>query len=178
MLRKTDRLLLREFVVADWTAVYAYQTHPSYLRFYHWEQRLPDEVQAFVQRFVDNQQAEPRIRFQLAVVLPGSQQLIGNCGIRLPEVEAYEAEIGYELDPAHWGKGYATEVAREMVAFGFNELGLHRITADCIAENHASAHVLQKIGLRQEGRLREKEWFKGRWWDTLLFSILRHEWKG
>ena len=91
-------------------------------------------------------------------------------------VQTCALPICYELDPRYWGCGYATEAARALLAFGFKELGLHRIWARCIAENVAS-RVLEKISIRQEGRLREKEWMKGRWWDTLLYTILEHEWQ-
>ena len=64
------------------------------------------------------------------------------------------------------------------LAFGFGDLGLHRVWAHCVAENAASARVLEKVGLRQEGRLREHEVFKGRWWDTLLYAILDRELAG
>ena len=64
-----------------------------------------------------------------------------------------------------------------MVQFGFTELHAHRVWSWCIAENVSSAHVLEKLGMRAEGRLREKEYFKGRRWDTLLFAILEYEWR-
>ena len=54
---------------------------------------------------------------------------------------------------------------------------MHRISSWCIADNTASARVLERLGLRQEGRLRENEHFKGRWWDTLLFGLLESEWR-
>ena len=76
------------------------------------------------------------------------------------------------------GKGYATEATRSIVEFGFQELKLHRVSSWCIADNVASARVLEKVGLRQEGRLRENEYFKGRWWDTLLYGLLDSEWRG
>ncbi len=174
----TARLLLREFVAADWPAVLAYQRDPHYLQFYAWIERTPEDVQRFVQMFVDQQHERPRRRFQLAVVLKDTQRLIGNCGIRKASAEAREADIGYELAPEHWGWGYATEAARAIVHFGFTELKLHRITAWCIADNVASARVLEKTGLKLEGRLREKEYFKDRWWDTLLYAILADEWHG
>jgi RimJ/RimL family protein N-acetyltransferase len=121
-------------------------------------------------------QAEsPRRKFQLAVTLDGT--LIGNCGIRRKDGNESEADIGYELHPEHWGKGYATEAARAVVAFGFEELALHRVSAWCIADNTGSARVLEKAGLRLEGRLRENERFRGRWWDTLLYGMLRSEWR-
>jgi RimJ/RimL family protein N-acetyltransferase len=63
------------------------------------------------------------------------------------------------------------------VRFGFTELGLHRIWSWCIADNLGSAHVLEKVGMRLEGRQRDKEHFKGRWWDRLLYAILQDEWR-
>jgi [ribosomal protein S5]-alanine N-acetyltransferase len=176
MILTTNRLILREFVADDWPAVLAYQSDPRYLRYYDWTERSAEDVRTFVQMFLDWQQQQPRHKFQLAVTLKADGRLIGNCGIRLASPGAQSAEIGYELAPDQWGHGYATEAARTIVAFGFGELGLHRITADCIAENLASAHVLEKIGMRREGQLRESEWMKGRWWDALLYGILDREW--
>lgn len=177
MLLTTDRLVLREFRATDWPAVLAYQTDPLYLRYYEWTERTPEDVRGFVQRFMAQQQESPRLKFQLAIVLKATEQLIGNCGIRMGSADAREADIGYELAPQHWGQGYATEAARAMVQLGFTRFRLHRISAWCIAENVGSARVLEKLGMRQEGRLREKEYFKGRWWDMLLFAILDHEWQ-
>ena len=75
------------------------------------------------------------------------------------------------------GRGYATEAARAIVRFGFIKLCLHRIWSWCIAENAGSARVLAKVGMRLEGRLRDKEYFRGRWWDTLLYAMLEQEWR-
>ncbi len=171
----TARLILREFAADDWPAVLAYQRDPRYLRYYAWTNRSPEDVQQFVQMFLAQQVAQPRTKFQLAVVRRDTHQLIGNCGIRLKHDQATEADIGYELAPDQWGRGYATEAARAIVAFGFTELNLHRIAATCIAENTASAHVLEKIGMQLEGRLRQNEYFKDRWWDTLLYAMLKDD---
>jgi RimJ/RimL family protein N-acetyltransferase len=173
----TERLMLREFRESDGPAILAYQSHPLYLRYYEWTERTPEAVREFVQMFLDQQQAKPRIKFQLAVISKTTGQLIGNCGLRLKSANAHEGDIGYELDPQHWGQGYATEAARTMVQFGFTEFKLHRIWSWCIADNVGSARVLEKLGMRQEGRLREHEYFKGRWWDTLLYAILDYEWE-
>jgi RimJ/RimL family protein N-acetyltransferase len=177
MILTTDRLILRDFVEDDWPAMLAYQTDPRYLRFYAWTRRTPQDVQAFVGRFVAQQERDPRLKFQLAIVLPASGHLIGNAGIRIKTAGGHEADIGYELDPQHWGCGYASEAARALVQFGFERLHLHRISAHCLAENTASARVLEKLGMRLEGRLRDSEYFKGRYWDTLHYAILDHEWR-
>jgi ribosomal-protein-alanine N-acetyltransferase len=173
----TERLVLRDFTESDWRDVLAYQSDPRYLRYYPWTERTPGDVQDFVRMFVAQQQEQPRIKFQLAVVLKSEERLIGNCGIRMTEPGAQEADIGFELAPEQWGRGYATEAARAIVHFGFTELRLHRIWSWCIAENVGSARVLEKLGMRLEGRLREKEYFKGRCWDTLLFGLLDFEWQ-
>jgi RimJ/RimL family protein N-acetyltransferase len=173
----TERLILREFMEQDWPAVLAYQTDPLYLRYYEWTGRTPEEVWAFVGMFLAHQQAQPRIKFQLAVTLKSDNQLIGNCGIRMDRPGAHQADIGYELAPQHWGLGYATEAARAIVAFGFEQLRVHRIWSWCVADNTGSARVLEKLGMRLEGRLRENEHYKGRWWDTLMFGMLEPEWR-
>ncbi len=189
----TSRLLLREFVVEDWRAVRAYQSDPLYTRYHAWEQPAEAEARAFVGRFVSQQQEQPRVKFQFAVALregfaddaatglpdtiSASGRLIGNCGLRITDASTREGDIGYEFDSRYWGQGYATEAAREMLRLGFEEHGLHRIGAGCVADNAGSARVLEKIGMRREAHLKEKAYFKGRWWDSLLYAILDREWQ-
>ncbi len=173
----TERLILREFQENDWPDVLAYQRNPLYLRYYDWIERTPQDTREFVQMFIAQQREHPRTKFQLALILKSNNRLIGNCGIRMESANAHEADIGYELAPEHWGYGYATEAARTMLYFGFTELGLHRIWAWCIADHVGSIRVLEKLGMRLEGRLREKERFKGQWWDRLIFAILDSEWQ-
>jgi [ribosomal protein S5]-alanine N-acetyltransferase len=174
---ETERLLLRDFVQDDWQRVLEYQSDPLYLRYYEWTERTPEAVQEFVGWFLDHQQQKPRIKFQLAVILKSNNQLIGNCGVRMDTPNAFQADIGYELDPKHWNHGYATEAAHAIVDFGFSTFGLHRVWSWCVADNLGSAHILEKLGMRLEGRLRENEYYKGRWWDTLMYGILEDEWE-
>ena len=176
MILTTERLQLREFVPDDWKAVLAYQADPRYLQYYAWTHRLADEVKAFVQQFIEQQKAQPRCKYQFALILQAENKLIGNCGIRLETADSWEADIGYELAPSYWGYGYATEAAWALLAFGFDVLKLHRIWAHCLATNIASARVLEKLGMKREGRLRENEWLKGVWHDTLLYAILEDQW--
>ena len=172
----TDRLILRDYVESDWKDVYAYQSDARYLRYYPWTTRTPDDVKEFLGMFIEAQDNSPRIKFQLAVTLKLNQELIGSCGLRMETAKAIQGDIGYELSPENWGKGYASEAARAIVDFGFTHLNLHRIWSSCIAENTNSVRVLERLGMQLEGQLREEEFFKGRWWDTLIFGILKNEW--
>ena len=173
---ETERLILRDFIKDDWQRVLEYQSDPLYLRYYEWTERTPQAAQEFVGWFLDHQKQNPRIKFQLAVTLKSNHLLIGNCGIRLEKAGALQADIGYELDPKHWNHGYATEAAHAILDFGFSRFGLHRVWSWCVADNTGSAHVWEKLGMKLEGRLREKEYFKGRYWDALIYAVLEAEW--
>lgn len=174
---ETDRLMLRDFIKDDWQRVLEYQSDPLYLRYNEWAERTPEAVQEFVGWFIDQQAHMPRIKHQLAIVLKSTNELVGNCGVRMDAVEAIEADIGYELDPKYWNRGYATEAASVIADFGFHHFGVHRIWAACIADNISSAHVLEKLGMKLEGRFRENRHFKGKWWDSLYYGILAEEWE-
>ncbi|MEM7113266.1 MAG: GNAT family protein [Chloroflexota bacterium] len=177
MVLTTERLLLREFRAVDWEAVHQYHNNPLYYRYYAHEGETAVQSRDFVQMFLDQQQARPRTKYQLAITVKGRDELIGNCGIRMETAVSFEGNIGYELNPKYWGYGYATEAAYAIVAFGFAALNLHRISAQCLAVNTASINVLQKLGMKQEGRLRQNQQFKDSWWDTLLFGLLKDEWQ-
>lgn len=174
---RTERLLLREFRSTDAPALLAYQQDPRYLRFYPWEERTEADVKAWLDMFLDWQGEQPRQRFQLAIELAGGGGLLGNCGVRIRDPEVPEGDLGYELAPSVWGHGYATEAARALLQFAFTELRLHRVWAHIVSENTASAHVLEKLGMAQEGHLRENQYFKRRYWDTLIYAMLEDEWR-
>ena len=182
---ETERLRLREFVPEDWRAVLAYTQKPGYDD--HYEAQTRDEAYArdFVGWFVGWQDATPRRRYQMAVTLKTSGQLIGSCGLRIGAIEEHidsvtpvrEAVLGYELDPSHWRQGYATEAANGLLRWGFETLELHRAWSYHVAENERSAAVLRRLGFTQEGRLRENDWQRGAWHDTVVYGLLRSEWQ-
>ena len=81
------------------------------------------------------------------------------------------------LHRQYWGKGYATEAARRMLRFGFEDLKLHRIWASVAPDNTASVHVLEKIGMRREALHLKADWLKDCWRDTFIYAILEEEWR-
>lgn len=120
------------------------------------------------------------------MTLKNSGALIGSVGLRCrplighliqfgPAAISSDADIGYELDPAWWGRGYATEAAQALVGFGIDQLGLHRIWAWCIADNAASVAVLKRVGMKFEAFLRQAERLDDRWADVAVYAILADE---
>jgi [ribosomal protein S5]-alanine N-acetyltransferase len=170
---ETDRLILREFTMKDASAVLAYQRTPEYQRLRGRVDYTLDEARKFVATFIGWQSETPRQRFQLAVSLRSSPRAIGTCGIRIQHPGEQEATIGYELDPAYWGKGYATESAARMLSLAFTELELQRVIAWCRIDNAASIRVLEKLGMRREGRTGDSDPVPERWRNHYRFSVGR-----
>jgi RimJ/RimL family protein N-acetyltransferase len=171
----TEHLILRQFEEDDWRAVHEYASDPEVVRCMPWGPNTEEESREFVRRAMAAAAEMPRLKYDFAILLHGSTRLIGACGIYLGE-DARQANIGYVLNRAFWGKGYGTEAARAFLNFGFGELKLHRITAACDVLNKSSARVMEKIGMRREGLMRQDVWEKGEWRDSLYYAILAEEW--
>ena len=173
----TERLVLREFTKGDWQAVHEYASDPEVVCYMDWGPNTQEETRDFIKRAMASYEKDPRQEYQFAVTLEEENRLIGSCGLCVSNPDHQEAWIGYCINRHYWGKGYATEVARRLVAFGFDELKLHRIFATCGPQNERSVSVLEKAGMRREGRLREHKCVKGKWRDSFLYAILNNEWK-
>ena len=150
------------------------QATPEVVRYLPFGPNTPEESKAFIDRAISRQKKEPRTDYELAVTLKDTGTIVGHC--RINRVSDIAAHIGYIYHKKHWGKGYATETARALVAYGFTELDAHRVYASCDPENIASRRVLEKSGMILEGRLREDMMIHGRYRDSLILGILRQEW--
>ncbi|PKW25353.1 GNAT family N-acetyltransferase [Phycicoccus duodecadis] len=89
-----------------------------------------------------------------------------------------EGLLGWNLSPEVWGRGYGTAVARELLAVAFGELGLHRVTAGCFADNIASWKLMEKVGMRREQHGVQDSWHAELGWvDGYTHALLRSEWE-
>ena len=100
---------------------------------------------------------------------------IGTCFFHSFNFQHRRADIAFNLSRKYWGQSYATETAREVILFGFNQWGLNRIQGTCMIKNIASARVMEKVGMTFEGILRKYTYGKGHFHDLKLYSILRDE---
>ena len=173
---QTERLLVRDFNENDWQSVHDYASDPEVVRYMEWGPNTEEETKNFIQRTIPSQKEQPRQKYTLAIILRDDTELIGSGGIKVSNPNNLEAEVGYCLNRQFWGRGYATEVGKALLRFGFEKLNLHRIFATSDPENKASVHVLENIGMNREGRLREHKWIKGTWCDSYLYAILDREW--
>lgn len=135
--------------------------------------RIPHPyTQEDARRFLASIEDEVR----LAITRRADGQLVGGIGLRI-ERQHLHAELGYWIAVPHWGNGYATEAARAMIRYGFEELRLHRIFASHFKNNSASGNVLRKLGMRNEGCQREHVCKWDQFIDSELYGLLRQEWE-
>ncbi len=167
--------MLREFTNEDFEAVHRGSSNINVVKYMTWGPNTEDDTRRFLQHVLQTQVVKPRMEYQLAITL--DDKTIGGCDFNIHCLEHREGEIGFLLDEPYWGKGYATEVARALIDFGFREHGMHRIIAKCDARNEASYHVMEKVGMKREAHLRENQKTRDGRRDTLIYSILQHEWK-
>ncbi|GAP18863.1 GNAT family N-acetyltransferase [Levilinea saccharolytica] len=168
------RLRLREFRPADLDALAAYANPPE-MRLY--EQGMPDREAAynFLERVIRTAGETPRMHVYLAVTVPPEDTVIGHVSLNSQNPDIREWEIGWAIRHEDWGKGYASEAARRMLAYAFHDLQAHRVVAFCHAENTASARVMENIGMKQEGYLRQTRWFNDGWADERVYAILESD---
>ena len=112
-----------------------------------------------------------------AVTILPEYELCGGVGFDLAMLHR-RTELGYWIGVPFWGNGYATEAATAVVAFGFDVLGLHRIYAYHFAGNTASQRVLEKIGMRHEGRSRQHILKWDQFIDLENYGLLAAEFRG
>jgi [ribosomal protein S5]-alanine N-acetyltransferase len=124
--------------------------------------------------FVKRKRLQFRKRESLALAITSAHDgsLVGMIELSHLSPSDRCGELGYWIAPEHRGQGYATEASRAMVDVGFRALRLHRIEARAFARNRASIRVLEKAGLRPEGRFRERVWFGHRWLDMVWLARL------
>jgi RimJ/RimL family protein N-acetyltransferase len=108
----------------------------------------------------------------LALVIEHDGAVIGDVQLWLTDAERRVAEIGWVLNPACGGRGFAAEAVRAVLDLAFTRYGLHRVAARMDARNDASARLARRVGMQQEAHLRQDWWSKGEWTDTLIYGAL------
>lgn len=125
-----------------------------------------DEVEAML--FGWRKQEAEGTGMRLGLVLRETDELIGTVGLKHISTQHRSAEIGYELLPAFWNRGYMTEALQVLLAYAFEVLQLHTISANIDPGHVASRRVLEKLGFVREAHFRENYFFE-RWWDSAIW---------
>jgi ribosomal-protein-alanine N-acetyltransferase len=172
---RTQRLLIRDFRLADADDVQLYGGDPEVARFMDWGPNTPEETAAFIGRALEQQAGWPRLDHGFAIELLETGRVIGSIGFHLRDLESRTVEMGYCLGRDYWRRGLTSEAARGMLAAAFGRLGLRRVFATCDVRNTGSYRVMEAIGMRREGEFKQDRITKGALRDTYLYAILADE---
>ncbi|WP_337018233.1 GNAT family protein [Oceanobacillus massiliensis] len=169
---ETERLVLRKVVKEDAKDMLAYLSDkevvkPMGLEPFQTEEDVLDEIHWYDTIYNDG----TGIRWGIA--LKDSDKVIGSCGFLNMQTKHYRAEVGYELNKEHWGKGMASEALAAVVAFGFRHFQLERIEALIEPDNIASQKLVERQYFIREGLLRHYEFTCGKFDDLYMYSVIR-----
>src|SRR4051794_932551 len=167
------QVTLRDFRHEDVDSALAVIGDERVTQWLSFDTRSRAETSTMIEGAIERAQLDPRTEFYLAVTLPGDD-LIGFARLGLDGVKA--GKLGYAIRADQWGKGYATDAARILTNYGFGQLRLHRISAAIGPDNGASVTLVRRLGFQYEGRIRDHVHTNGTWRDSLLYSVLEHEW--
>lgn len=173
---RSDRVVLRPFTPDDTDAVFVLLSNPHVLRYWN-EPPWTDYAQAERFTAMGNQIDEEDVRVQLAIERIADGAFIGWCFLEDWDPHHRRATVGLCLDEKVWGQGFATEILPTLVQWAFDTLNLNRIETDIDPRNTAIARVLEKLGFVREGLLREDCIVNDEVCDSLVYGLLRREWK-
>lgn len=168
---ETERLYLRRVAKEDVNEIFALRSDKETMKYIP-RPLVKTEEEALAHIAMIDEKIETNEGINWAITLKNNSKLIGLIGHYRIKPEHFRAEIGYMLLPEYHGKGIITEAIKETVKYGFEIMKLHSIEAVIDPENLASESVLQKSGFVKEAHLKENEYFEGRFWDSVIYSIL------
>ena len=171
---ETERLYLREMTPQDVTALLKHLGNPAVTKYIDMKPiQTREQADEWLRWMGSYFSARDGLRWGVTLKTDGT--FMGSAGIHHWNREARYAEVGFDLAEPYWGQGYATEVVRAIVKFGLERFHLNRIEADVIEGNSASMRVLEKIGFRHEGILRERVYKDETYHNVHLFALLRND---
>ncbi|MCE4956818.1 GNAT family N-acetyltransferase [Macrococcoides caseolyticum] len=157
-LSKTDKQFIYELLTHDGTSKYQAWTF---------------ETMAQVEKYIEEMlEMAPKIHYR--VIIGQADTIYGVCSITVNNKHK-KGEIGYMIHPDYWGKGIATQAAKDLIRYGFDDLSLNRIYAVTDVRNNGSIRVLEKCGLQREGHMRQDKIVRGNFRDSYMYSLLRFE---
>lgn len=178
MLLQTSRLILRNFIENDLESFLAYRNDPEVAKYQGWGiPYLREKAGKFISSMKEKNVPKQGDWIQFAIALKDTDELIGDLGCYIKKDDARQAVIGFTVASNHWRKGYAVEVIPCLLEYLFEDMDMHRVTADCDVENVASYRTLEKLGFRREAHFIESFPVNGVYMSEYHYGMLQREWR-
>jgi len=177
--RKTERLTIRPVTLDDFKPLWQIRRQDSVGQ---WMTSTSADWDRFAEMMGDEDRMGKTLVIERDGVVIGDLMLAPEDAWAQTEVaelaKGVQAEIGWCIDPAEEGHGYATEAVRELIRIAFEELGLRRLIANAFAANEASWRLMERVGMRRElYAVRESLHRSGEWMDGIGYALLADEWR-
>jgi len=162
---ETLRLILRSHSSDDFDAVHSWGSNPENVRYMAWGPSTEDDTRDFLAQVKSGQ--------DFIIILKETGKIIGGCGVYT------DGSIGWILHKDHHKKGYGTEIAAELIRYGFQDMELRRIHGTCAADNYGSCRIMERNGMRLEALHKKAFWARvdKEWIDEAVYAILAEEYK-
>lgn len=175
MKMKSERIILKELKYDDLDFMYKLASEP--LVYFYEEDEVPSKEETYKKyskKISRMEEGQDKYLIFVIHILP-EEVPIGEVFIQLNWEEMREWEIGYEIHPDYWGNGYATEAVKLLLNYSFENLKAHKVVGFCNAHNKKSARVMERVGMKRDGLLREGRLWHKEWCDEYVYSILERE---
>jgi ribosomal-protein-alanine N-acetyltransferase len=169
----TERLLLREHIMADVPKLFNLRRNAEVMQFIHRERpKTYQDIETLISSLNDGFKQGQLIAWVIALK-ENPNQMIGSIGYWRTDLANHRAEIGYMLHPDYWRKGIVSEALKATIGFGFEEIKLHSILANVSPANEASKQILLRHGFMKEAYFKEDHYFNGEFLDSEIYGLLK-----
>lgn len=172
---ETERLILRPLETRDAPGLLALYSMPEVTAYIDVPTMTqPADAEGWIARLTEMQRSGSGLRW--GAFDRESGDLIGTCGFHHWDAARFRAEMSYDLSPRYWGQGYMREALQAVLAFGFEQMRLHRVEAMVDPDDTRSQNLLYGLGFKMEGILRDHDYIRGRFQDDMVFALLEGDW--
>lgn len=176
---ETGRLILRPFRAGDAPAMFRnWASDPAVTEYVTWKTHESVQETEAITAAWEKQTAEDPSFYQWAIELKSLGEPIGSIAVAHLDEKTQSAELGWCIGRAWWGQGIMPEAGKTVIAFLFERVGFNRVAARYDTRNAKSGRVMQKLGMKFEGVLRQAGRCNAGLCDEAVYSILRKEYFG
>jgi len=172
----SDRLLLRPIQMEDADSIFLYRSDAHVNQYQGWIPKTICDVHDFITNKVSSEINQQGTWFQFVIIKKDDNKLIGDIGVHFLFSDAFQVELGCTLSQKYHGKGYAFEAIKATIDYLFDELGKHRIVASIDSRNQSSIRLIERLGFRKKGLVKENSELNSEWVDDLVYAMLKDEW--
>ena len=176
ILIKSERLLLRPIQMDDADSIFLYRSNAEVNQYQGWIPKTISDVHDFIAHKVSPEINRPGTWVQFAIIKKDDDELIGDIGVHFLDSDDFQVELGCTVNQKYHGKGYATEALKSTINYLFDELGKHRIIASIDSRNQPSIRLIERLGFRKKGLVKEHSELNSEWVNDLVYAMLKDEW--